>query len=536
MGEDTELMAVPASYNDQKDDPKYRNHYGWAYYERKITVPSYLKGQRLVLRFDAVTHAAKVYLNGRFLTAHKGGFLPFEVDVTDQLVPGETAELVVAADNRVNHSTLPVGNEGSTAFFGSDNPGVPSVEAAKVWRKPQNLPNFDFFNYAGINRPVRIYTTPAAYIDDITLVPVIDGDTGVVNYEIKTAGSVCEDEVRIRILDADGNELDGSLLRVTNAGVTLRTVTVEQNLYPTKTLTVSDLVRLEGEPAAGYEVKSVTITPVTVLAAGDGTALDTLDTLFTTSAIDLDDRSEGFATELSLRKPSTVNYLSTDTVTVQVEIEPIITTQSFSGVKLSVRNIPEGLSAGLAQRTIDVDVTGPQNAVSRLSTAKMSAYVDASGLTAMSDTVLPDEMVSIIEDVGFLESIPLWAVTLLGSLFIWVLSLVMILTVYSRFFKLYMATAIAPIPLASFAGQPSSSIGVSFVKSYAAICLEGCIIVLACIIFSQFATAPPAIADDTMAAATIVWNYVGELVFNMLVLVGAVKMSDRLVRELMGLG
>ena len=193
MGEDTELMAVPASYNDQKDDPKYRNHYGWAYYERKITVPSYLKGQRLVLRFDAVTHAAKVYLNGRFLTAHKGGFLPFEVDVTDQLVPGETAELVVAADNRVNHSTLPVGNEGSTAFFGSDNPGVPSVEAAKVWRKPQNLPNFDFFNYAGINRPVRIYTTPAAYIEDITLVPDIDGDTGVVNYEIKTAGSVCED-------------------------------------------------------------------------------------------------------------------------------------------------------------------------------------------------------------------------------------------------------------------------------------------------------------------------------------------------------
>ena len=124
----------------------------------------------------------------------------------------------------------------------------------------------------------------------------------------------------------------------------------------------------------------------------------------------------------------------------------------------------------------------------------------------------------------------------LGSLFIWVLSLVMILTVYSRFFKLYMASAIAPIPLASFAGQPSSSIGVAFIKSYAAICLEGCMIVLACIIFSQFAAAPPAIADDTMAAATIVWNYIGELIFNMLVLVGAIKMSDRLVRELMGLG
>ena len=136
----------------------------------------------------------------------------------------------------------------------------------------------------------------------------------------------------------------------------------------------------------------------------------------------------------------------------------------------------------------------------------------------------------------FIDSIPLWAVTLLGSLFIWVLSLVMILTVYSRFFKLYIATAIAPIPLASFAGQPSSSIGVAFLKSYAAICLEGCVIVLACVIFSAFASSPPAIADDTLAAATIVWNYVGELIFNMLVLVGAIKMSDRIIRELMGLG
>ena len=97
-------------------------------------------------------------------------------------------------------------------------------------------------------------------------------------------------------------------------------------------------------------------------------------------------------------------------------------------------------------------------------------------------------------------------------------------------------TSIAPIPLASFAGQPSSSIGVAFLKSYAAICLEGCVIVLACVIFSAFASSPPAIADDTLAAATIVWNYVGELIFNMLVLVGAIKMSDRIIRELMGLG
>lgn len=166
----------------------------------------------------------------------------------------------------------------------------------------------------------------------------------------------------------------------------------------------------------------------------------------------------------------------------------------------------------------------------------VSTIMDASGLTSMTSAALPAEMVGIIESVGFLDSIPLWAITMLGSLLIWVLSLVMILTVYSRFFKLYMATAIAPIPLASFAGQPSSSIGTAFLKSYAAICMEGCIIVLACVIFSQFASTPPAISDATLAPATIVWNYVGELVFNMLVLVGSIKMSDRIIRELMGLG
>ena len=171
----------------------------------------------------------------------------------------------------------------------------------------------------------------------------------------------------------------------------------------------------------------------------------------------------------------------------------------------------------------------------RVAQGMVTTIIDSSGLTAMSASALPDEMTSIIEDVGFIDSIPLWAVTLLGSLFIWVLSLVMILTVYSRFFKLYIATAIAPVPLASFAGQPSSSIGMAFIKSYAAICLEGCVILLACIIFSQFASSPPVVAEG-LAPATVVWNYIGELVFNMLVLVGSIKMSDRIIRELMGLG
>ncbi len=180
-----EPIAVPASYNDQKDERAYREHYGWAYYRRSFAVPRCWQGQRVVLRFDAVTHRAKVYLDGRLVTEHQGGFLPFELDITKLVPAGSRTELVVAVDNRVSHSTLPVGNEGNIAFFGSDNPGVPSVEAAKAWRKPRNLPNFDFFNYAGINRPVRLYTTPKTYIRDITLVPDICGSDGTVKYEIE---------------------------------------------------------------------------------------------------------------------------------------------------------------------------------------------------------------------------------------------------------------------------------------------------------------------------------------------------------------
>ena len=157
-----------------------------------------------------------------------------------------------------------------------------------------------------------------------------------------------------------------------------------------------------------------------------------------------------------------------------------------------------------------------------------------SGLASNEQTVLPDSIVQAIEDCGFWESVPLWAVTLIGSLFITVLSFIMIMTVYGRFFKIYLYTAIAPVPLSSFAGEPSSSVGKSFIKSYTAVCLEGAIIVLGCIIFSLFAASPP-VVDETAAAVNQVWTYVGELIFNMIVLVGTVKMSDRVVKEMMGL-
>lgn len=117
----------------------------------------------------------------------------------------------------------------------------------------------------------------------------------------------------------------------------------------------------------------------------------------------------------------------------------------------------------------------------------ISAIMKAAGVGAAQKTVLPAEIVTAVENCGFLESIPLWAVTLIGGLFITILSFIMIMTVYGRFFKLYLYTAIAPVPLSAFAGEPSQNVGKSFIKSYAAVCLEGAIIVLGCIIFSLFA-------------------------------------------------
>lgn len=164
----------------------------------------------------------------------------------------------------------------------------------------------------------------------------------------------------------------------------------------------------------------------------------------------------------------------------------------------------------------------------------VSTIMNAGGFGGATDTILPESIVTAIEDVGFFDSIPLWAVTLIGGLFITILSFIMIMSVYGRFFRLYLYTAIAPVPLSTFAGEPTQNVGKSFMKSYCAVCLEGAIVVLACIIFSLFAASPPAV-DPEAAAVTQVWSYVGELIFNMLVLVGAVKMSDRVVREMMGL-
>lgn len=173
-------------------------------------------------------------------------------------------------------------------------------------------------------------------------------------------------------------------------------------------------------------------------------------------------------------------------------------------------------------------------ALFRIVQGVITTAMNTAGVGTQTAVTMPAEMDAAIRGLTFWESIPAWAVSLIGSLVIIVLSFVMIMSVYGRFFKLYLYTAIAPVPLAAFAGEPSSNIGKSFLKSYAAVCLEGAIIVLACIIFSVFAATPPAVPADA-TPVSMVWSYMGELIFNLLVLVGAVKMADRVVHEMFGL-
>ena len=194
--EDAMTMPVPASYNDLKEGKDFRDHYGWVFYQRNIAVPAFAKTQRVMLRMDAVTHHAKVYLNGECICEHRGGFLPFEVEITDKLTNSDNL-LTIAVDNIIDYTTLPVG--GKTGILGGSL-GMEDTSDGPV--KPQNNPNFDFFNYCGITRPVKIYTTPKEYIADITLVPAVNGKDAAITYSVDTVG---EGDCLVEMFDREGN-------------------------------------------------------------------------------------------------------------------------------------------------------------------------------------------------------------------------------------------------------------------------------------------------------------------------------------------
>lgn len=155
------------------------------------------------------------------------------------------------------------------------------------------------------------------------------------------------------------------------------------------------------------------------------------------------------------------------------------------------------------------------------------------GFETAAEATIPEEIITAVSECSFLESIPLWALTMIGSLVIIVLSFVMVMTVFGRFFRLYLFTALSPIALSTFAGEPTQSTGVSFLKSYAGVCLEGAVIALSCLMFSVYASAPIGFEGEISALAMVL-SYMLATILNMLMLVGTVKGADRVVREMIG--
>lgn len=178
------VMAVPGSYNDQGVTTEIRNHVGNVWYERQVTIPKVLEGQRCVLRFGSATHKATVYIDGNIVTTHTGGFLPFEVELDTQDAIGEH-RLTVCVNNILDETTLPVGK-----YYEQEAPNNTTIK--------KNDPNFDFFNYAGLHRPVKIYTTPQTYIQDIAIVPEVLETHAKVNYDVSVNKQA---EVHVQVLD-----------------------------------------------------------------------------------------------------------------------------------------------------------------------------------------------------------------------------------------------------------------------------------------------------------------------------------------------
>ncbi|QCX33671.1 beta-glucuronidase [Caloramator sp. E03] len=191
--EETLPIAVPASFNDLYEGERFRDHVGWVWYERDFVIQKHMLSNRIVLRFGAATHYAKVYINGMFVTEHKGGFTPFEAKINEFISEGKN-RLTVAVNNIIDKTTLPVG-----ILEEKNIPGAGNVVT--------NKPNFDFFNYAGLNRPVKIYTTPNDYIEDITIVTDINGNNGIVNYNIECVPGY---EVAVKVFDEKGILVDSN--------------------------------------------------------------------------------------------------------------------------------------------------------------------------------------------------------------------------------------------------------------------------------------------------------------------------------------
>ncbi|XP_077995272.1 beta-glucuronidase-like [Glandiceps talaboti] len=194
-------MPVPSSYNDVTQDKSLRDFVGWVWYDRQFYPPFSWQNlkQRVVLRFESAHYYTTVWLNGEEVMSHDGGHLPFEVEISAKLLYGESNRITAAVNNTLSPHTLPPG----TIEYKTDKNKYPPGYFV------QNL-QMDFFNYAGIHRPVKLYTTPSVYIDDITVVTDISTTTGRVNYQVVVGGGGGGQgnvSSQVDLYDKDGNNV-----------------------------------------------------------------------------------------------------------------------------------------------------------------------------------------------------------------------------------------------------------------------------------------------------------------------------------------
>lgn len=185
------VMVIPSSFNDVIVDTKSRDYVGDFWYEREIFLPKISTEQEFHLRFGSVTHRAKVYINGHYIGGHEGGFTPFSLKLPEEFYQGqETIKISVCVNNELNYSTLPVGNYSEV-----------TLEDGSVKKKVKE--NFDFFNYSGIHRPIKLVVLPKTHIEDITITPALSEDLKSANIAVKVKTSREVDDIKVTILDQE---------------------------------------------------------------------------------------------------------------------------------------------------------------------------------------------------------------------------------------------------------------------------------------------------------------------------------------------
>lgn len=187
--------------------------------------------------------------------------------------------------------------------------------------------------------------------------------------------------VAFHLLNDAGEPIENDLLEITSESVLLDSVVIEQQLYSLKTIPLSDTGLIRGSTGTGYEIKSVSITPETITVAGSADVLAELDALYPENYVDISGLTESINQRLRLRDPGGLAYTSTNTITVAVEIGPVIQSSTFSNLNLSIQNVETGLSASLATKQASVTVSGPQLWLGKLKKGHITLYCDAAGLS-----------------------------------------------------------------------------------------------------------------------------------------------------------